>query len=577
MHAMNGNEKGQGEPPVGYRWCTRPRLENCELHHLCSHHVHREPRSGFDLKKASKKMLCALQKKKEAAAKAPQNSKNAAQRLAKKKILKPCPDTVTCTKRHHLHSHDTERGVTARGLVAESARNGELDAQGQADAEREILDDEYEAALSLNKGWDEDEEEKENPSKPVSWNVTAEGDEIELRVLALNLPSVPKPNKGKEDDGPAPPPRSDEQLALYLAALAEDDEPAAAPDIPNPVVMPPQFEQNGEQKHNFGFGQPAPPPPRPPPPPEPEKGKQGVYQWRRPQRVASWYDSEFKVPQWMVESSLAWRKIGYNTAVDVWRAHDIQLLAEMHAEFHDRTFTYPPWEAPVSPLRKRCNRPPGIPPVANRALGAPFPALPNHILEREDPYCVKEGYILTNKPAKESKSFFRKLGNASRALRRAIWATLLPDATIEDAFTVVALEEQYLEEHWTLAQKALTRRGKHSLQRKATSAFVAPILEHFKGFVTGTYSPFLLDQLITHDKSFDGRVLDTGTRFLTILKSLARLICENEKCRPYVADWKRSGVYERTIRIFWNIRVIKELQDDACSPTGRGKPQMHLA
>lgn len=559
MHAMNGNEKGPGEPPVGYRWCTRPRLDNCELHALCSHHVHREPRRGFDLKKASKKMLAALQKKKEDAAKAPQCSKNAAQRIAKKKILKPCPDTVTCTKSHHLHSHATDSGVTARDKVAESARNGELEAQGQADAEQEILDDEYDAAPFLNHGWSKEEEEKETPFSHVRWtpspSTDADGDELELRLLALSLPEVPKANAEATEAKPAP--RSDEELRKILAALAGEDEPAEAANPAPPVVTPAQ-------------------PPRPPPEQQADKRKR-VYTWDRPPRIASWYDTEFKVPKWLVESSLAWRKNGYNTAVDVWRRRDIQRLAEMHAEFHDRVFTYPPWEAPVNPFRKRYHRPPGAPPPENQAPGAPLPVLPNYILEREDPHCVKKGYILTNRPAKASKNIFRKLGNASRALRRAVWATLLSDTTIEDAFTVVALEEQYLEEHWTLAQKALARRGKHSLQRKVTSAFVAPILDHFKGYVTGTYSPFLLDKLITHDKSFDGRVLDTGVRFLTMLKNLARLICENGECRKHVAEWKRSGVYERTIRIFWNIRVIKELQDDACSPTGRGKPQMHLA
>jgi hypothetical protein len=522
-------------------------------------------------------MLAALQKKKEDAAKAPQCSKNAAQRIAKKKILKPCPDTVTCTKSHHLHSHATKSDVTAHGKIAESVRNGELEAQGQADAERESLDDEYDATPFLNHGWSNDEEEKDDPSSHVNWMTTSrtetERDELELRFLELNLPEVPKANTGTPEVKPAP--RSDEELAQDLAAFAGEEERVGAPNSADPVVMPDQFgRQNTEYK--FGFGQPNPPaPPRPPPEHQAYEGKR-VYTWDRPPRIASWYDTEFKVPKWLIVSSLAWRKCGYNTAVDVWRQCDIQRLAEMHAEFHDRTFTYPPWEAPPNPLRKRCHRPPGVPPPENRAIGAPFPVLPDYILERQDPNCVKQGYILTNRPAKASKNIFRKLGNASRALRRAIWATLLSDTTIEDAFTVVALEEQYLEEHWTLAQKALARRGKHSLQRKVTSAFVAPILEHFKGFVTGTYSPFLLDQLITHDKSFDGRVLDTGVRFLTMLKNLARLICETGKCKEHVADWKRSGVYERTIRIFWNIRVIKELQDDACSPTGRGKPQMHL-
>jgi len=549
MHAMNGNEKGPGEPPVGYRWCTRPRLDNCELHEHCAHHFHREPRRGFDLKKASKKMLAALQKKKEDAAKAPQCSKNAAQRIAKKKILKPCPDTVTCVKSHHLHSHATKSDVTARGKVAESARNGELETQGQADAEQEILDDEYDATPFLNHSWSKGEEEKENTFLHVNWRAAPsrvpDDDELELRLLALTLPEVSKAEVGTTEAKPAP--RSDKELGEALAALLGKDHADA-------VVIPP-----------------------PPPPEQRTDNRKREYTWDRPPRIASWYDTEFKVPKWLIESSLAWRKNGYNTAKDVWRQCDIQCLAEMHAEFHDRTFTYPPWEAPVDPHRKRCHRPPGSPPHENMAIGAPFPGLPNHVLEREDPHCVKEGYILTNKPAKASKNIFRKLGNASRALRRAIWATLLSDTTIEDAFTVVALEEQYMEEHWTLAQKALARRGKHSLQRKVTSAFVAPILDHFKGFVTGTYSPFLLDQLITHDKSFDGRVLDTGVRFLTMLKNLARLICEKGKCREHVADWKRTGVYERTIRIFWNIRVIKELQDDACSPSGRGKPQMHLA
>jgi len=551
-------------------------LDNCELHPLCSHHVHREKRRGFDLKKASKKMLAALQKKKESAANAPQNSKNAAQRIAKKIILKPCPDTVTCTKNHHLHSHAIEKDVTARGKVAESARNGELEAQGQADAEREMLEDEYDAAPFLNHGWTVDEEEKEIPGAPVLWKHVqpeaslSEEDELELRILALDMPTVPLPIAAAAEVKAVP--TTDEQLLVYLAAFADENASVDAEEKTDVVVMPPQF---GRVNPEIEFGFRPPPPPRPPPVGEKKDGK-SAHSWERPPRIASWYDTEFRVPKWLVESSLAWRKIGYNTAMDVWRRRDIQHLAEMHAEFHDRTFTYPPWEAPINPLRKRCHRPPGVPPPENRALGAPLPVLPKHILEREDPYCVKEGYILTNKSAKTSKNIFRKLGNASRAFRRVIWATLLPDATIEDAFTVVALEEQYLEEHWTLAQKALARRGKHTLQRKVASAFVAPILDHFQGYVTGTYSPFLLDQLITHDKSFDGRVLDTGSRFLTMLKSLARLICETEKCRKHVADWKRSGVYERTLRIFWNIRVIKELQDDACSPTGRGKPQMHL-